>query len=362
MVHISIVEFTRRLFSGGGVSFKGLLLLPVYYLQMIPALPFTFLQFVLYKRRITKTVILKDPVFILGHYRSGTTLLQKLLVSNQYFGFMTNYDALFANTNMILGERMKHVIQNLIVILKIKNPFFHDSIVRLSDPAEEDDYLMNKASVYTAYWGLVFPKRWRDWLNGAKQLADPGFREGWEREYLHTIRYATFRNNGKQLVLKSPPNTERVSILLRLFPGAKFIYIYRNPYRLYYSVKNMWKKAILSYYSVQELSDTELDDLIFEHFIYLTKQYESQKALIPEGNLIEISYEQLMKDPYQTVQEIYTGLNLSGFEKAAEDLKSQIERERAYSNFHYELSDPVIQKIEERWGEYIRKWNYNSED
>jgi len=120
----------------------------------------------------------------------------------------------------------------------------------------------------------------------------------------------------------------------------------------------MWKNAILRFFSVQKISDAELDELVFEHFIYLTKQYEKQKTLIPEGNLIEISYEHLIKNPYQSVKEIYTGLNLSGFEQSAEDLKSRIEVERGYRNFQYELSDPVIQKIEKRWGEYLRKWNY----
>lgn len=158
LINISVFEFTRRVFRSGRISLKGIFLLLVYYLQMIPALPFAFLQKLLYGQRIKKTIISKDPVFILGHYRSGTTFLQKLMVSDNRFGCITNYDSLFANTNLLFGNKMQPTFQLLINTFKVKNPFFHNSIVQLSDPTEEDDYLMNKASAYSAYWGLVFPK------------------------------------------------------------------------------------------------------------------------------------------------------------------------------------------------------------
>ena len=358
MINISLVEFTRRLFSGGGVSFKGILLLPAYYLQMIPALPFTLLQFMFYGRRIKKTSIARDPVFILGHYRCGTTLLQKLLASNKHFGCMTNYDSLFPNTVLLLGSRMQQVLQQVINFLKIKNPFFHNSIVQLSDPCEEDDYLMNKASAYTAYWGLVFPKRWREWLNGEKQFMIPGYADNWKKEYRHVLKYATFRNQGRQLVLKSPPNTERILTLLQLFPESKFIYLYRNPYHLFYSIKNMWKHAILKYYSVQKISDAELDELVFEHLIYLTGQYEKYKKHIPPGNLIEMSYEELIADPFNAVKKIYAQLDIPGFKEAEDDLRHQLAAEKNYRNFEYTANDVVDHKIREKWGPYIQKWNY----
>lgn len=62
-----------------------------------------------------------------------------------------------------------------------------------------------------------------------------------------TVKFIAFRNKGKQLVLKNPPNTERIPYLLEMFPKAKFIFIYRNPYVLFYSIRNMWKKAIRAF-------------------------------------------------------------------------------------------------------------------
>lgn len=361
LIHSSIFEFTRRVFKCRGISVKGVFKLLVYYLQLIPALPFEVLQKLLYGRQINKTIILKDPVFILGHYRSGTTYLQKLMVSDKRFGCLTNYDSLFPNTNLLLGKKMKPIIQFLLTKFKIKNPFFRNSIVQLSDPAEEDDYLMNKASSYSAYWGLIFPKCWRKWLNGSNQFMEQKYVHGWEKEYLKTLKYAAYKNKGKQLVLKSPPNTGRVRKLLQLFPKAKFIYIYRNPYHLYYSVKNMWWEAILKYYSLQNLSDEELDEIIFEHFSYLIGLYEKDKNRIPEGNLIEISYEALKVDSFKVLQKIYSKINLPDFDITTKDLMQQLEIEKDYKNFQYQFSAETIAKVNERWGKYISEWDYDPE-
>jgi len=159
IINCALFEFTRRACSGGGISLKGGLMLPLYYLQIIPTLPFAFLQYVIFGRKIRETPVIKDPIFIIGHYRTGTSLLQKLMSSDKRFGYLNYYDALFPNTSMLLGKKMQTVLQMIIDFFKIKNPFFHNTVLPLSEADEEDDYLINKGSAYSAYWGLIFPRR-----------------------------------------------------------------------------------------------------------------------------------------------------------------------------------------------------------
>ena len=360
IVNVPLIEATRRLAAGGGISFRGFFMLFVYYLQMIFSLPLSFLQYLIFDLKIKRTVVARDPVFILGHYRSGTTYLQKLMVSGDHYGYLNNYDALFAFSNLLFGRRMQWIFQKVINLFRIKNPFFNDSIVLLSEPTEEDDYLMNRISAYSAYWGLLFPKKWREWLNCSPQMLNPEYLEGWKKEYMKTLQYITFKSKGKPLVLKSPPNTERVRILLEMFPDAKFIFIHRNPYHMYYSIRNMWKKAILGYYSVQNITEKELDDIIFDHFDHLTDRFMQDKSLIPSHDLIEISYEDLIRDPYDIIYQIHSKLDLPGFEKLADDLKHNIVKEKNYKPFQFSFSEEALKVIETRWGKYLRLWNYSA--
>ncbi len=54
----------------------------------------------------------------------------------------------------------------------------------------------------------------------------------WERKYLELIRKAMLNTGGERYVSKNPCNIFRIKTLIKLFPDAKFIFIYRNPYQV----------------------------------------------------------------------------------------------------------------------------------
>ncbi|HEY6977200.1 MAG TPA: sulfotransferase [Chitinophagaceae bacterium] len=360
LIDISLFELTRRLLNSGGISVRGLFILFIYYLKFLFALPGTFLQFLFYARQIKKTAISKDPVFILGHYRSGTTYLQKLMISDKRFGYLSNYDMICPNSSLLLGKSTQQLLQFLINKLKIKNAFFNNDIVQLSEPCEEDRYLVGKGSAFTAYWGFVFPRRWHEWLNCSQQFRNARYLMRWKKKYLSTLKFITFRNKGRQLVLKNPPNTERIRYLLEMFPNAKFVYIYRNPFHLFYSMKNIWIRAVRTYYCLQKISDIQIEEVIFSHFEYLVKQYERDKKLIPAKQLIEVQYEELEAEPLNVLKRIYSELSLPDFEMAKEGFLSQLEKEKRYKKFQYEFTEDTFKKVEERWATYIHQWSYQA--
>lgn len=119
------------------------------------------------------------------------------------------------------------------------------------------------------------------------------------------------------------------------------------------------EKGHPGFYSVQLVSDEELDEIVFGHFEYLMGQYEKDRNLIPAGNLCEVSYEELKADPYATIQMIYSKLDIPDFEKTADDLRAQIESEKDYKNFRHNFDPLTLERISERWSGYISRWNYD---
>jgi hypothetical protein len=151
MLNIPVIELTRRVFNSGSISARGVALLPVYYLKLIVVMPVAFLQYLFYSSGIKRTVVSRPPVFIIGHYRSGTTYLHKLLSADERLGFLTYYDMICPNSSLLFGKWLKNVLQFFINKLGIKTSFFNNTIPSLDEPAEEERYLINKGSAYANY-------------------------------------------------------------------------------------------------------------------------------------------------------------------------------------------------------------------
>ena len=321
-------------------------------------MPAGFLQSLFYSGRIKRTKITQPPIFILGHYRSGTTYLHKLLSADEKFGFVSYYDMICPNTSLLFGNVLKNALQFFTNKLKLKTPFFNNTIPSLDDPAEEERFLINKGSAYADYWRFVFPLKKNTWRNNS--LWDKAYCLSWQKEYLWLIKLMTYKNKGRQLILKSPPNTERIEYLLKIFPGAKFIYIHRNPYQVFYSTQNLWNRAIKKF-CLQKITNEQVKEIIFDHYIHLAEQYEKDKYLVPSANLVEVDYEELEASPFAVLRKIYRKLNIADFEAINTKLRVQIEKEEKYVKFKYNYDEATLKKIDTKWAKYIRQYKETEE-
>ncbi len=89
----------------------------------------------------------------------------------------------------------------------------------------------------------------------------------------------------------------------------------------------------------------------------MMEQYEKDKTLIPEGNLVEVEFEELEARPLTVLKKIFTVLNIPGFETVRGGSMKQLQKEKQYSKFKYEYNDETFKKIEKRWGKYIYQWH-----
>ena len=357
-LNIPLAELTRRVVSSGNISAKGIFLLPVYYLKLMIVIPAAFLQYIFYSGRIKKTAITKPPVFIIGHYRSGTTYLHKLLAADKQFGFLSYYDMICPNSSLLFGDTLKNILQFFINKLKTKTSFFNNTIPMLDEPAEEERFLINKGSAFADYWRFVFPLKQNTWQHNL--LQHEAYYQRWKREYIWLLKLITYKNKGKQIILKSPPNTERIKYLLDIFPGAKFIYISRNPYDVFYSTVNLWRRAIQKF-CLQQVSSKQREEIVFSHYTYLINQYEKKRHLIPAGNLVEVTYEELELTPLAVLKKIYHHLDIDDFDAGRNNFIKQQYKEKQYRKFSYIYDEITLQRIDKRWANYINAWKNKAE-
>jgi hypothetical protein len=174
--------------------------------------------------------------------------------------------------------------------------------------------------------------------------------------YAYIVKKISLRNRGKPLILKSPPNTARIKHLIRLYPDAKFIYIHRNPFEVYYSNLRFWQ--VTEGYSFQRVTAAEREKMILDTYQQLIGAYLQQKELIPENKLIEVRYELLASDPLGQLQAIYRHLQLNFTPIAKKAIGQYIDCDHAFQRQHYPYEDHTISTIKQQWAFSLGHWAY----
>lgn len=179
----------------------------------------------------------------------------------------------------------------------------------------------------------------------------------WKENYDYLLRSVSFANKGKRLLLKNPANTARIETLLEMFPDAKFIHIYRNPYNVYFSTKKM-RRQVLDIFALQSTTDEDLEYHVINDYIRVMKKYFDTKDKIPKKNLVEISYEDLEKNPVEQMELIYNELGIDGFEEAKPFFEQYLKRQEKYKKNVHSIGKKDLDYIKKHWAFTINAWGY----
>jgi len=181
----------------------------------------------------------------------------------------------------------------------------------------------------------------------------------WADAYMWFYRRLVLKHGGKPLVMKSPANAARLKLLTKLFPDARFIYLARNPLKVFPSTVKLWRAL----YSTQGLHnppylDPWLDDYVLDMFQRLTESYEEDRHLIPKDRLVELRYEDLVKDPLATMRNLYARLGLGDFAAAEPPMQAYLDAQQEHRVSEYEMPKALRQRIVERLGPFIDRFGY----
>lgn len=317
-------------------------------------LPLRILERSWYDRHRAAPALRDPPIFIIGHWRTGTTFLHGLLSADPQLGYVTLYQTI-APGAFWSGRR---TVKPVIALLAPRKRMM-DDIVLTIDGAQEEEWALANLSPYSFYHHWSFPRNARYYFTryALFEGVPESVQREWKALYRAVLQKAGARMAGRRLVLKNPTNTGRLPILLELFPDAKFIFLYRDPYATFQSSLHFHQK-ILEVAQLQELSDEELEDNILGFYRLLLQKYLADKSLIPPGNLVEVRYEDLEAQPLATVQRTYETLGLPYTSAAQTAFRAHLESQKNYTKNTFVLSDKVVQKVNRHWRFAFETWGY----
>jgi hypothetical protein len=302
---------------------------------------------------ISRTAIRRPPVFILGHWRSGTTLLHEYLGLDPKFASPTTYQC-FAPWHFLLTESFVARFGNS--LLPDRRPM--DNMKAGWALPQEDEFALMNLGAPTPYLRLMFPNRavpHTDTLD-SERFAPEQLRK-WQRLFEWFLQALTYKT-GKQLLLKSPPHTGRIGILHRMYPEARFIHIVRDPRKLYPSTMKLWN-SLDEHQALQAPTDqNQLRAFVLGSLTSMYTAFERDRQGIPESQIIDIRYECFVANPVKTLDAIYRHLNLDDAKEVRGLWESKSAQEQGYQTNKLNIDSEQQAMVLEHWEQYAKRYGY----
>lgn len=337
-----------------GIHPRYVLRLLLIAITSLMTLPLRLWEKMVWERRIINTPIVHPPIFIIGHWRSGTTHLHNLISQDPAFGYLSMYQSMVPDCSLVGGNWLKSLLSR---IVPVKRPM--DNMTWPIDAPQEEEIALAKTMPYAFYTQFLFPHSTLPLFKKFVLLQDASeaFMREFKRMYYRLLQIASIHADGKQLVLKNPVNTARIRLLLELFPGAKFIHIHRCPYDVFASTRNL-RSSLLSLTTLQFLDPGNVDNTILELYEDMMQQFFRDRPSIPSGQIVEVGFEELEREPLKVLQRIYEELNLPGFNDVLPAFESYLASQRAYRKNQFQLSVQERELIDRRWAFAFQKFGY----
>jgi hypothetical protein len=308
----------------------------------------------LFCERVRNTKI-EPPLFILGIWRSGTTLLHNLLAQDERFAYPNNYQVCYPETFLTTEQWNARIVQAF-----LPNTRPQDNVTIGMQEPQEDEFAFGSLTGRTVYTGWAFSRRrahYDRYLTFRDVPADEVAE--WTAALTRFVQKLSFKY-GKPLVLKSPGHTCRIKLLLELFPEARFVHIHRNPYDVFRSTLHMVRK-VAPWMALQRPQFGDLEERTIRQYKQIYDVFFEERDLIPKSRLHEMGFEALEADPVGQMRGLYEALALPPFDAVEPCLKRYVDSLSGYKkNTLADLSSDLRERIAREWRRCFDEWGYES--
>ena len=295
---------------------------------------------------------MRGPLFILGHQRSGTTFLHRLLAGDE-----THARSLLFHEMILPASSVQNALARLAAwdrgrggrltdwFQSKQNEKFGplDNIHRLRfDEVEEDEFVLwaiyasamcvNDSPISTANENLDFLRHYESWPERQKIRA-----LNWYKACVLKKVHRETKVAGQAVwgVSKNPAFSQKAPDLLKVFPDARMLYLLRNPMETIPSrlslIRAIWRHRFPGF---QDMTPQQVKTIVADSIrTYLYA--ERDLAALPDAGKLVIRYEDLTADPRKTVLSIYRHFKLPGpDESLAARLNELKKRRRRHESKH----------------------------
>ena len=301
---------------------------------------------------------IEKPVFVLGLPRTGTTFLQNLLFQDDHFRHLHYWEQVAVgpqptHENLQDNYIIKSCVSFVENLKTIAPEFFIAHEINPYGP-EECNGLMERNFTSIIYFMFRNIPSYIDWF----QTHDMTETYDYHKQQLQFLGYH-FKK--KQWVLKAPVHLFFLKYLFKTYPDARILHLHRDPLEL---VPSMASLVVISrqihsnHVDAEETADQILDWVrkIITNSIAFRNEHGSDRFL-------DLSYNELVRDPMNTLNQIYKWLGVNNNNEIQSNISSWLEnskRKRVGKAHHYSLEQFNLTEkiIQNEFSHYYDRYAY----
>ena len=330
------------------IKWQAIIRLLISFLILVLLTPLRLVEALLYF--FEKKEEVKQPIFIVGHPRSGTTFFHDSL--NELEGVVAPrmIDCLFPFLNKYFEFMLTPILKKVLPETRLM-----DQMKVHWDSPQEEEFGMALISPYSSVGFLLAPLRAYEVLDKYVLLKTSKLKSNWLDAHLKFAQKIQSMNKGNTLVFKSPGNTARIAELLEIYPDAKFIHIVRNPQDVIRSTLHLYQR-ILPEFSLQDESKLNLQEYVFDYYEQVMRKYLDSKGKLAKNQLCELKYEEFIVDPLGVMAKAFSDLDLKF---SLDTLKPFFEARKNFSRNKFDNDPELTKMIGERCLNISEQYQYS---
>jgi hypothetical protein len=295
-----------------------------------------------------RRVRVRTPVFNVGHARSGTTLMHRIMSQDERFSCFLMWELYFPSVLQkklvrFLGRLDRELLGGRIdarIRAWEKRKFrATEEIHETSLTAAEEDDSVLLFSCASGFWIVLLPYMGKLDFYHVDRWPERR-RRRLMRFYAECVRRQLYLNGPEKIHLsKNPTFAGRVEALLETFPDARIIVPMRNPYETIPSLLKLMKTS----WTLRKWDEAEMNRSLrvlaeqsFHTYLYplevLARHPETRRAIV--------DYRELVAQPKRTLERAYAELGFPVSPELAALLEEEQRRARAHATSHrYSLEE-----------------------
>lgn len=310
-------------------------------------------------RQLATMEINPTPLFVLGHWRSGTTHLHNLLGRLPDHTYSTVYQVFFPTSFLTTDPFLPKLTGRLLTETRS-----YDSVKQGWYEAAEDEIALAKLTGLSPYLAFMFLEnrskyeRYIDFIEATNEE-----RERWKDALRYFLKKIMFQTGGKRVIVKSCAHMARIRLLLEMFPDARFVYVHRDPYEVFASMLHM--RGHTDWENFLQVPQGDWDHQLQEETLHLGERlfdrYLQDRPLIPDDHLLEFRYDELVGHEIEHIERVFARFGLPGIQRARPVLEKYVSGLKGYRRNQLRITDEQKAAVKERWGFVFDAFGYEKD-